>query len=254
MPCPICHLDHTIESCTNEPAVVWDDLYTMMEPDDESGYDAFNESRMYIENYLSDEMIRALNLSYGQGPPADTRDGYIHRIVRGLFIRRIQYYLLPAPVTESQIRVTLAMRSSDDLADTDTFNPTESCQKECPVCYNDIEQIDTLGCNHDVCHTCIVTLLERKMACPMCRTKIQGVTTQKREHFTVYEQLLSRPQTQQQPPVIPFPSIPIHSDNYTNHSHIPSNTIYYNFSPPISNNIIDHREASQESTSHRYIG
>jgi hypothetical protein len=247
MPCPICHLDHTIDVCTNEPLRVWEELQMMIVYDDEVNDDSFNEVRMYIQSYVPDEIIRVLNLSYGQGPPAHTPDDYIRRILRGLFIQSIQSLVMIPPLTDTQIRVTLSS-SVEEPDNPHMCCEVEStpCQKECPICYTELNQIDTLGCNHDVCHNCIVTLLERQMPCPMCRTKIQGITTQQREHFTIYERLLSRPREQQQS------THSIHTDIYTNSppinvlSNVSMNTIYYNFSSPISTNITN--------PSHRFIG
>lgn len=262
MPCPICHLDHTIDACANSPLNLlnlWEDLQLMVDSFSEANDDMFNEARMYIESYITDEYIRALSISYGHGPPADTREGYIRRILRGLFIQSIQSFVMLPPLTDSQIRITLSApepalveESGNPHMDCDYCCEVESTtgQKECPICYTELNQIDTLGCNHDVCHTCIVTLLDRQMPCPMCRTKIQGITTQQREHFTVYERLLRRPPAQQQS------THSIHTNLYMNSppinvlSDASMNSIYYNSMPSISNNITN----PTISSSHRFVG
>ena len=46
---------------------------------------------------------------------------------------------------------------------------TEKVEKECPVCYDTINNSVTLSCNHSFCYECINTCLKTDKRCPICR-------------------------------------------------------------------------------------
>ncbi len=42
--------------------------------------------------------------------------------------------------------------------------------KDCSICYNEINDKTTLGCNHSFCKECIYRWITKSGTCPMCRT------------------------------------------------------------------------------------
>lgn len=51
---------------------------------------------------------------------------------------------------------------------------------ECPICYDDINDIAVTSCHHSFCVTCLDTWMdvnENMPSCPMCRTSLEGSDT-----------------------------------------------------------------------------
>ena len=49
---------------------------------------------------------------------------------------------------------------------------------ECPICYNNINNISTLSCGHTYCEDCILNWVKKdKNTCPNCRDEIKYIET-----------------------------------------------------------------------------
>jgi hypothetical protein len=65
---------------------------------------------------------------------------------------------------------------------------------ECGICYEDksVIDLDTLQCEHDVCHTCIIKLFRSKPTipcCPFCRAHIKTIYVKDPENYRDIEDL-----------------------------------------------------------------
>ena len=45
---------------------------------------------------------------------------------------------------------------------------------ECPICYENMIQMETLSCGHNICNCCSERWFVRSNTCPMCRTPVRA--------------------------------------------------------------------------------
>lgn len=138
----------------------------------------FDSVRMMIENELTNDMIVALSIRYGNGDSLESRNIHIRRIMDAVRvatenardITSVSYML-----QTNECAVHFIQNAVDDGGGT-----------ECPICYEDIANIQTvrLGCNHDYCSSCLIRHMDKnKLNCPMCREQIQHITVRQQQHY-----------------------------------------------------------------------
>lgn len=92
--------------------------------------------------------------------------------------------IINEPVVEECVHYEIKLEELNN----DTNNDT-SIIIECPICYNNIDKINTitLNCKHNFCLECSQKLLNTKYKnCPCCRKDIQTITCYKKDVYDKY--------------------------------------------------------------------
>ena len=169
---------HYVHSCS-DPRIeeTWQQLLEEVNQDDLEDVD-LDSVRAMLQREVSDEIITAISIQYGDGHFMEKLSTHKDRIIFAIkeFIEELR---IKEPFIDSSTQCSVHLNEQPSIEDT-------FCH-ECPICYNeDLKtiQMTTLGCLHQFCRLCLVTHIEKnQFKCPMCRTPVNQIVTRQRDDY-----------------------------------------------------------------------
>ena len=183
----------------------WAKSFFTPEADEDYPGRSTSESSLYIAKFLKDSMNFRLLKSYlnlaGRGTDLEIKS-YIYALYQYLVLQkenkfeeyarhnnlnpdRFRYYdylLASVPsmdfpvIGKRNYGITVALTIQQQQAQ-EQLSETQQQQQQCPICYEDMNNVIKTNCGHSFCQSCVtqtITILPNKkpLCCAMCRTQV----------------------------------------------------------------------------------